>query len=229
MQKQFRKYTIASKDFKTTLQAIAYNIGIREELDLHDLDSIFRYLSKYFGGLSLTSIVEAFDLYSCQQLEFKGGHFNSFDRVFIGRVLKSYEKYKSAQYVKPKLVGGVVQRHESTFQEKKIHFEWLLNSVFLEDSKRTGKAGEFPRTLICNWKDCFDYMISEGMLKEKEGQELIKRLEEVKNLSILEDKSKTKSLSASIKIKINGGGKPMSYYRFEVMDWFKANKEQLTF
>ena len=37
------------------------------------------------------------------------------------------------------------------------------------------------------------------MLKEKEGQELIKRLEEVKNLSILEDKSKTKSLSGLIK------------------------------
>lgn len=186
-------------------------------------------MSKYFGGLSLTSIVEAFDLYSSQQLEFKGGHFNSFDRVFIGRVLKSYEKYKSAQYVKPKLVGGIEQRIESTFQEKKSHFEWLLNSIFLEDSKRYGKTGEFPKTIICNWKDCYDYMKIEGMLKEKEGQELKKRLEEVKNLAILEDKSKTKSLSGLIKIKINAGSKPMVFYKYEVLEWFKQNKEQLTF
>ena len=54
------------------------------------------------------------------------------------------------------------------------------------------KLESFLKQLICNWKDCFDYMISEGMLKEKEGQELIKRLEEVKNLSILEDKKQNK-------------------------------------
>lgn len=229
MKKNLRNNSIVTNEFKLVFGAIALNIGIRDPLELRDFDNIFTFLKRNYGGLNLQEIAEAFDYYSAQRLDFKDSHFNSFDQVFVGKVLKSYQNQKQKERLKPKLIGGQEQRVESTFNEKKSHFEWLLNEIFLDVSKRNGKAGEFPKTLICNWKDCFDYMISEGMLKEKEGQELIKRLEEVKNLSILEDKSKTKSLSASIKIKINGGGKPMSYYRFEVMDWFKANKEQLTF
>lgn len=234
LSKRIKDSAIVTPDFKVVFQTIAYDIGIREALDLNDLDAIFNYVQKFFGLMSLENMRDAFDMYSAQELDFRDSHFNQFDKVFVGKVLKSYNEKKKKEAVKPKL-HQPIPRVESGWNEKKSHFEWLLNDVFLDDTehkkgkKRNGKRGEFPQTIICNWKDVYDHMVSESMIKEKQGFELAKRLEDVKNQVILEDKSKTKSLSGSVKIKIEAGSKPMAYYKYEVIDWFKENKGQLTF
>jgi len=229
LKKNLRSSSIVTNEFKLVFGAIALSIGIREPLELRDFDNIFTFLKRNYGGLNLQEIAEAFDYYSAQRLDFKDSHFNSFDQVFVGKVLKSYQNQKQKERLKPKLIGGQEQRIESTFNEKKLHFEWLLNNVYLDESKRNGRKGEFPEVTICNWKDCYDYMISEEMIKEKKGILLTKQLEKVKNLVTLEDTNPRKSFSSAVIGRINSGSKPMSYYRFEVMTWFRENKEQLTF
>lgn len=215
-----------------SVQAMIYAMNLigfnPENIEKSSLDTIITYIKNNYKGLSLKEFKEAFDLAVAGKLDFNYHSSKNFNTLYVSNVLQSYKRYQQSENRKNKL-HKPEERVKSTFEEKKSHFEWLLNDIYLDDSKRNKKRGEFPDILICNWKDVYDYMLSEGMIIEKQGIALTKRLEEVKNLVMLEDKSKTKSLISSVKIKINGGNKPMSYYRFEVMDWFKANKEQLTF
>lgn len=99
---RFKDKIIVDKLFSELLHNLCYELGIREALEKRDVDSIFTYLTRNFGLIKLEQINEAFDLYSSQQLDFKDSHFNSFDRIFIGKVLTSYYKFKDTSRKKPK-------------------------------------------------------------------------------------------------------------------------------
>lgn len=224
--RRLKDSAIVNQSFKDVFQKISYDIGIKEPLDLNDLDNIYTYIKRFNGLLSLKDVVDAFDMYSAQELEFKDSHFGSFNKVFVGKVLKSYAKKKEGEAVKPKL-HQPIPRVDSGFNEKKAHYEWLLNDIYLNE-KHEG-IGKFPYVLLCNWKDVFEYMVSEQMIIEKSGVAFKKRMEEVKLFAQIEDKNPKKNISAASIVRINSGSKPMIYYRFEVTEYFKENREQIMF
>lgn len=220
-----RTKSIVTNDFKIILQTVAFDIGIRQALTLEDLDSIFNFLKKNFGATTLQDITDAFDLYSAQKLDFKDGHFNSFDKVFVGKVLKSYNDKKDKDRVKPKqfepqkkIVWG--------WNEKKDHFNWLLNEVFLTDTENSD-FGEFPNIVIASFKDIFDYMETEGMIVKMEGQQLKTRLKQIETMVNSGIKNNNKKVSYDALINTNKGDLPPSYYRYEVMDYFIKNRIEL--
>ena len=128
-----RDKKIVYPEFKVELQTICYGIGIRTALDSHDLDSIFNFISRNFGGLTLKEVILAFDLYSGQKLFFTESHFNSFDLTFIGKVLKSYSVYKINQKsIKPMESEGTKQltRPKMTKEENALQwYEWMESEV----------------------------------------------------------------------------------------------------
>ena len=97
---------IVTPTFKVVLQTICYDVGIRDALDLSDLDTIFNFITRNYGLLTLSNLKEAFDLFSADRLKFadpKFGHYGNFDLTFIGKVLKSYKAFKNEIAIKPKV------------------------------------------------------------------------------------------------------------------------------
>lgn len=215
---RFKDKVIVTSDFTDVFNNISYGIGIREPLDEVDLDSLFSYLTRNFKLLNLSDVAIAFDLYSAQKLDFKESHFNSFDRVFIGKVLTSYETYKKAQqklkefrYDKPKETNKGWSMHE-----KKHHFEWL-KGIYFEESERNGKSMSFPKVLIASFKDVYDYMINENLIKEKQGIELSKS---IRSYSMSEKVREKNPFEGVVKQDLRGKIPPY-FYRNEVLNYFK--------
>lgn len=180
---------------------------------------------RYFGGLTLINLNEAFDLYSSQQLDFKGAHFNSFDKVFLGKVLNSYQNHKNKERSKPKQFSSN-QKHIWSYEEKKSHFNYLLNDLFLKESKGTGRQGEFPNFFMAAFKEVHEYMRAEGYIKTLEGDALKKRLQEIRAKEMISSQNvkRSKIISAD---DIENGRLTSIYYRYEVLEWFEKNKDKL--
>lgn len=215
---RFKDKIIVTPDFTEIVNNISYGIGIREPLDAVDIDNVFSYLVRNFKLLSLKDVAEAFDLYSAQRLEFKESHFNSFDRVFIGKVLTSYEAHKKAErklfehrYQKP-----TETRKSWSMHEKKQHFEWL-KGIYLEESERNGKAESFPEVLIASFKEIYEYMIHENLIKEKSGIELSKSI----RLYSMSEKTRSKSPFEGVVKQDSKGKIPPYFFRNEVLNFFK--------
>lgn len=215
---RFKDKIIVTPDFTEIVNNISYGIGIREPLDAVDIDNVFSYLVRNFKLLSLKDVAEAFDLYSAQRLEFKESHFNSFDRVFIGKVLTSYEAHKKAErklfehrYQKP-----TETRKSWSMHEKKQHFEWL-KGIYLEESERNGKAESFPEVLIASFKEIYEYMIHENLIKEKSGIDLSKSI----RLYSMSEKTRSKSPFEGVVKQDSKGKIPPYFFRNEVLNFFK--------
>jgi len=217
---------IASKEFKTLLNAICYNIGVKDPLDDQDLDKVFLFLSRHFANLTLQDINDGFELYAAQELEFKTSHFNSFDNVFISKVLKSYEQFKRAKHIKPKILT-IDQPQEDPTEEEKKSFEWVKFN-FLDSSPRNGRAKTFPDIMVSNWKEAYLYMIKNHLLIELTGLKLTARIKQAEAIMKSESTNKRKSFANSISSAAQSKDKkPMLYFKLEVTDWFKKNKESL--
>lgn len=84
---------------------ICFAIGIRKTLDVFEIKMIRDFLQDEFKNLTLEDIETAFRKWAAGVLDYKGGHYNSFDLYFIGHVLKSFTEYQKEQrritYEKP--------------------------------------------------------------------------------------------------------------------------------
>ena len=217
---------IVYPEFKQSLQSICYNIGIREAIDATDMDSIFLYLSKYYGLLNVKQINEAFDLYSAQELEFKDSHYNSFDKTFIGKVLKSYQEYNKKEAVKPKLLTAN-NPNPTGSEERERAFYWVKFN-FLDERKLNGFAREFKDGVFCSWKDAYLYMVEKGMLTELTGDKLQARLKEVDAISRAEETNEKKRKANAMRSEmLKTFNKTMLFYKFEVMDYFILNSQRI--
>jgi len=219
MQKRLLNAIIVTSDFKTVFDNIILNIGINETLELSDFDRIFSFLQRNYGLLTLLEIAEAFDLYAAQKLEFKEHHFNSFDNVFIGKVLKSYGGWKSGETQKPK-IRKPEEKYDWQMWEKEKHFNWLKDDVFLDESKRNGRRGEFPKITVASWKDVYEWMLHQRMTIEPMGSDLEERIKRC-NARARSEKSDSNPFS-NIGQK-SDGKKSTAYYRYQVMDYFIEN------
>lgn len=177
MQRRLQNAIIVTQEFKNVFDTIVFNIGIKETLELNDFDRIFNFLQRNFGLITLSQINEAFDLYSAQKLDFKDSHFNSFDNVFIGKLLKAYNEYKNEKQRKPpkieyKPVEGVKMRNGQvdnrtpySLEAGKSAFEWTKEQIL--------KDGKLP--YIADWINACRYMEETGIIKldaaEKEVME----------------------------------------------------------
>lgn len=215
---RFKDKVIVDQLFTELIHTICYELGIRQALDSHDVDSLFNYLQRNFKLIRLQDIEEAFNLYSGQKLEFKDSHFNSFDRIFVGKVLTSYEAHKKAErklfehrYQKP-----TETRKSWSMHEKKQHFEWL-KGIYLEESERNGKAESFPEVLIASFKEIYEYMIHENLIKEKSGIELSKSI----RLYSMSEKTRSKSPFEGVVKQDSKGKIPPYFFRNEVLNFFK--------
>ena len=220
---------IVTPKFKEVLQTICYNIGIRDALDLNDQDSIFNFIGRNYGLLSLNDLIEAFELFSADKLKFadpRFGHYGSFDLTFIGKVLKAYTVYKTEKEVKPK-VFELTNPNPVGSEERERAFYWVKFN-FLDDSVRNGSKGSFPEIIICSWKDAYLHMIEKGMLTSLTDIQLQSRLKEAERKAEIEASNPRKRLSNSIGSQSNGiDEKTMLFYKYEVCEWFYKNKNEL--
>ena len=149
--------SIASKEFKVVIQTICFDIGIRQALDPTDLDSIFNFIKRNFGLLTLENIREAFDLFSASKLHFKTptfNHYNSFDNTFIGTVLSSYNSFKmDINRNKPKTIKKEPEKKPFTYQEAKTHTELIQQKYIDKESLKEA-----------NWFEIYLYLRKEGLI-----------------------------------------------------------------
>jgi len=220
---------IVTPTFKEVLQTICYNVGIRDALDLNDLDTIFNFIGRNYGLLSLKDLQEAFELFSADVLKFadpKFGHYGNFDLTFIGKVLKAYKLFKSEQAVKPK-VFQIENPNPTKSEEQERAFYWVKFN-FLDESLRNGFSKEFPEIIICSWSDAYLYMISKGMLRELTGISLSNRLKQIEAIRKSEETNEKKRLANSLSSQSLGlETKTMLFFKYEVVDWFNANKDNI--
>jgi hypothetical protein len=160
---RIRDKSIVFDEFKTTMQTVCFDIGIRQALDSHDIDSAFNFINRNFGLLNLTQIKEAFDLFSADKLKFpdpKFGHYNSFDNTFIGKVLSSYNVYISDynfrnkhKILKPIETVLIEKPNQTKEEEAKEWFDFVKNE---SENKR--------EILIADWSLLYWYMEKEGLI-----------------------------------------------------------------
>lgn len=225
--------SIVTSKFKEVLQGICYSIGIREALDLTDIDSIFRFIGRNYGLLSLEDLIEAFELFSADKLSFndpKFGHYGQFDLTFIGKVLSAYNRFKNDLNKKNKPYQELPEPTYSEEVEREKCFEIIKNDIFLDSSERNGDVGEFPDLIIASWKDAYLHMVSKNMLIELEGENLRERLVSVEKIRLSQISDPRNKLANSISAMGKGTDiKNMLFFKLEVMDWFKTNKEILLY
>ena len=161
-----------SQELPILLQSICLNIGIREPLEAGDCKNIFNFLKRNFKLLNLTDLLKAFDLFSGQELEFsdpKFGHYGSFDLVFIGKVLKAYQKWKIKEALKPKKVVALNtdrQIEVSTKTKEENAKEWFEHV----DKEIKTTSSDF---ILADWDAIYWHMEKEKIIKlDKEEKEM---------------------------------------------------------
>lgn len=148
--------------FSETWNGVAFNIGLRNKLSEFELKEIFNFVSTYFQKLNLSDIREAFGLYSANKLSFMVngkrqttvGHFQSFDNVFIGAILKSYTDYSNYENQIKSMETVDIKKEIATSENSKESFDMIEGCY---------KGGKEP--WIANWNFAFKYMESEKIIE----------------------------------------------------------------
>jgi hypothetical protein len=161
IEKRFKDSPIASKQFKASLLAICYNLGIRDIPDDKDLDNRFNFLKRNFGLLRINDIDISFELYSAQELDFKDSHFNSFDNVFIGKVLKSYQEWKQKEAKKPKLLKPIGM--DIQIDEPKKTKEQYAEDEFKHLDENYEKA--LKGFMLVDWNAAYWWMLTNKIIE----------------------------------------------------------------
>ncbi len=199
-----------------------------KNFDKHSLHIIINNIELNHKNISVGNFREAFELGANGKLDVNLNTYQNFNTMYVANVFGAYRRFKIN---KRKLDTFKLPEPENNKQwemwEKKKHFEWLRDKVFLESSKKNGSSGQFPEILIASFKDIYDYMLSERMLNEKMGVELKDRIAEAERAEVLEQKNPKKAFGMSLNKKRNDSKIPPCFYKLEVVDWFKLNKNKL--
>ena len=194
-----------------------------KNFDRDSLQIIISNINEKQKDISIDKFREAFELGANRKLDIDLNTYQNFNTLYVANVLESYRRYNINETKKQKFSLPPPQaKFAWSMQEKKDHFEWLRDDVFLAISKRNGKSGEFPDILICSFKDIYDYMEHFGMIACKTGEALLNRIKEAERVNKKVDK-----WGMVISQTSKEGEIPASYYRLEVMDYFIKNKDKL--
>lgn len=175
--------------FSQTWNKATFSIGIREPLESDELQVIYEFVHEEYKSLSLKDIDKAFRLYASQKLDFKDSHYQSFDNVFIGKVLISYQEWLRKDNLKPKVYiepSHQIGNKLDPIAEREKAFKFI--------DKVWSDKKSFP--IIANWSDAFLYA-EESNLISLSNDEKIKIKEEVE-LDIKKDYLDQKSLKGLV-------------------------------
>lgn len=106
------------------LNSIAFDMGQRTQLHPEESKRLCDHLHKYFKDINLEELQEAFGMYQAQQLDFKDGYYQSFDKLFLGNVLSSFMRYRLVS------LSDLEQFKESNAKPNKTFLEYLELHLF---------------------------------------------------------------------------------------------------
>lgn len=220
------------KEVSPIKQAIFYAMKLvgfnTQNINKESLGIIINNIKENHKDISIENLREAFELGANGKLDVNLNTYQSFNTLYASNVLGGYRRYKRNKIQLDKFkLPAPKGKFSWSMQEKKGHFEWLRDEVFLDDSKRNGSKGTFPDVLIASFKDIYDYMLSERMLNELMGKQLEERIEEAIRIEKSETKNPKKSIGTTINNSRNDGNAPACFYKLEVKSWFKQKKQQL--
>lgn len=198
-----------------------------KNIDDNGIKLIINTIRRSFPRTTLSEFREAFEIGITGELDVNLQTYQSFNSLYVSNVLQSYSRYKMKQKSKPK-VFEIEAPKQSTEYEKKRAFDIIKDEIFLKEDDRNGKRGEFPDLTLASWKDAYNYMIENGMLKELTGEALKEKIKAaVIQFRSEETNPKKRIANALNKKAINCDEKTMFFYRLEVMEWFNNNVNQL--
>jgi len=199
-----------------------------KNIDNNSLDIIINSLVRSHKDITIDKFKEAFELGANGKLDIDLNTYQNFNTLYVSNVLNAFRRYKISETKRSKFnLPEPKQINQWSYADKKKHFEWLRDSIFLDESKSNGSKGTFPTVLIASFKDVYDYMLSEGMVNELTGNELADKIAEAIRIDKSEQKNPKKSFNSIVKVSKDNDIKPGCYYRLVVFEYFKSNKLNL--
>ena len=196
------------RDIEKLLFGCSYTIGVSNPPEPEMLQSICRILKNQHPDVNASEVMEAFDMYAGQKLDFKTSHYNSFDALFVSNVVTSYKRYRATELSKIKRV---------TFDESKSRVEKAELLAYYE-RELFQKFNEFKKTKQLNW----DLMKSNALYKQLEEMGVIEISVEEKKL-IASDVLKSIKLNIASIVK-DGKAKKNLDGEFDIDKTFFQNK-----
>jgi len=211
---KLRETTTLFDEFETTINGVCFSIGIPDALSRFEQGIVFNFIHGQFGMLTLEQIVDAFTLYSANNLQFTTSHFGKFDNKFIGDVLSSYLKHLQNLESKNKIYKAEpIVRQKYSPEEGKKSFEFI-KSVFKKDGKPP---------FIASWSFAFKWMEDQKIIVlENFEKEAIKNsvINQMKH-EVKDRRSRGKEVSKLLQSIETGRGVKYECHKKCVIDYFE--------
>ena len=209
-------------DLKPVIFYVMELVGFKpENMNRESLDRMIEYIQTNFPRLSMEDFKTAFELGVRGDLEIDLNTYQNFHTLYVSNVIQAFKRYQLKQNRNQKFAPKLIERlSDWTPSEKESHFNWLLNDVYKKNHC------SFPEILVCSFKDVFDYMVQKNYLKELTGENLKKRIEQIKRTEQVEQRKKG-NFGDSVNSLINKSEVPSALYKSEVMEWFYNNRHKI--
>ena len=138
------------KSVRQTLYSIAIKIGLSDPLSGPEIMELVRFLNKEFPDINKELLIEAFDMYCAQKLDFTDSAYNKLSNLFMANVINSFNRYRTE-----------VRRMERTEKEKEEYkpLAPYYEKLLFEPYDLLLKGEDYP------WSNQQEWLIYTGMNK----------------------------------------------------------------
>lgn len=144
--------------FTQRLNAIAYSMSFKLNVELEVISLLAKWISEQFGDVSMQEVALAFDLVTANKLPMKPRHYDRFDKQYIGDVLHAFKTFRNIQM---KLFKEDQAMKQLTEKIKKVGATG--KEMYTGLKKIAVEKGEIM--IVADWNAAFKYAQDEGLIR----------------------------------------------------------------
>ncbi len=152
-------------DLKKRIFLFAAMVGIKEPLTIRQVGIIHEFLVKKFPDFGTDEITDALEMAASKQFEIDSEHYQSFNIVYLGKILDAYRTYRTEELRKERIAKDAEERKVIEIADEKrqpssnSEYQKLCYDCIIEDIKEKKRL-----PIGACWEEAYLYLEGIGKI-----------------------------------------------------------------
>lgn len=187
-------------DLKKRIFLFAAMVGIKEPLTISQVGIIHEFLVNKFPDFGTDEITDALEMAASKQFEIDSEHYQSFNIVYLGKILDAYRTYRTEELRKERIAKEGEERKADDIADEKrqpnavFEYQKLSYDCIVEDIQ---KKKRLP--IGACWEEAYLYLENIGkiVLTNEEKEMYLENVKVSLRTEYMDDKSGLKRILGS--------------------------------